>query len=293
MSSINVNNDKESKEDKDDGNENNVLAEKHPSNNGELKNTKNKRIFQNFKLIVFLIFTFIYFKFYSVSIKTIDITYIKRTNINLNDIKKELNQKSSMRKLKDKDENINAKDIMINIKNDNNEKKGIAFVYNTFNSKDISKFITLTSNFLMKTGKYDISFITGKNNNKEYTYNRGIKEFTWEVNGELKKYKSKIENIDYFILHNELSPRIINFYKSLGRKVIGVFQGIFLSQIFHNSINKYKNWKEFTLYDSLIFISPYDYYYKNLNLQNALFIQNLHSFEPSEIILFLEYNLFS
>jgi hypothetical protein len=279
MSSIDNNNDKEFKDEKDDGNENNKLTEINPLNNGELKKPKNERIFQNFKLVVFLILAFIFCKFYSEPIKTINIIYLKRTNINLNDIKKELNQKNSMRKLNDKNENIITKDNMVKIKDDNNSKIRVAFVYSSVNSKNISKFINLTSNYLMKDGKYDISFITGKNNKKKYIYNRGTKRFIWENNGELMKTILKTENIDYFILHNELSSSKINYYKSLGRKVIGVFNGLFLS---------YRNWKLFNLYDSLIFISPYDFFYKYLNLRNAVFIQNLYSFEPSVII-----NLFS
>jgi hypothetical protein len=283
MSSIEFNNDKEFKEEKDDGNENNKLAETNASNNGELKKPKNKRIFQNFKLIIFLIFAFIFCRFYSVSIKTIDIKYLKRANINLNDIKKELNQSNSMRKLNEKNENIISKDNMINIKDDN-KKIGVAFVYNTFISKDISKFISLTSDYLIKTGKYDIIFIVGKNINKKYPYNRDIKRFAWENNRELIKNISKTKEIDYFIFHNEVSNNTINFYKSLGRKVIGAFHGIFLSRMLKGSVNEYRNWKNFNLYDSLIFISPYDYFYKNLNFKNAIFIQNLYSFEPSEII---------
>ena len=283
MSSIDINNNKEFKEEKDDGNENNKLTETSPSNNQQLKKLKNKRKFQYFKLIMLLIFAFIFCKFYSVSIKTVDITYIKRTNININDIKNELSQRNNMRKLNEKNENIINKDNMINIEDNNNKKIGVAFVYNTFISKDISKFISLTLNYLMKNGKYNIIFISGKSICKKYTYNRDIKRFVWENDGEIIKNMSKNENTDYFILHNELSNNTINFYKSLGRKVIGAFHDIFLSRMLQGSDNVFRNWRNLNLYDSLIIISPYDYFYRNLNFKNAIFIQNLNTFEPSEI----------
>jgi len=264
MSSINVNNDKGFKEEKDDGNENSKLNETNISNNDKLHKQKYKRIIQNIKLIVFLMISFIFIKFYSVSIKKIDIIYIKRTNINLNEIKKELNQKSKMRKLNEKVENITSKDNIINIEDDNNKKIGVAFVHNDLNSDSISKFITLTSSYLIKTGKYNICFITREND------------------GELKNI-SKTENIDYFILFNELSTGTINLYKSLGKKVIGVFHKIFLPKMPYGSY-EYRSLKHFELYDSLIFISSYNNYYENLNFKKAVFIRNLCSFEPSKII---------
>jgi glycosyltransferase involved in cell wall biosynthesis len=137
----------------------------------------------------------------------------------------------------------------------------------------------------MKIGKYDIYFITGKKTSKEYTYNSKIKRFIGYNNFTLMRQLAKTENIDFFILQNTLSAKTINFYKSLGKKVIGLFHGAFLSSLSHGSVSEFKNIINYDLLDSFIFVTPDDYYfYKNLGFKNEIYIPNLYTFEPNKTV---------
>ena len=63
-----------------------------------------------------------------------------------------------------------------------------------------------------------------------------------------------------------------------------MFHGVYMSALFHGTINGYRNWINFDYYDSYIFIAADDYFfYKKLGFQNEIYIPNLYTFEPSEI----------
>ena len=152
-----------------------------------------------------------------------------------------------------------------------NKKMGIAFVYNSLHSNGIAKFIVLIANYLMKTGKYDICFITSAPSPKDYKYNKGIKRFNAIGNYTKILEITLKENIDIFILHNVISIGTLNIYHHLGKKVITIFHGLFVSPMTLNNIGIYRSWKNFDLFDSYIFISSDDYYlYKKLGFQNEI-----------------------
>ena len=72
----------------------------------------------------------------------------------------------------------------------------------------------------------------------------------------------------------------IETYKNLGKKVIGIFHGVFLSCIFTNHTSIYSDWKRFGLYDSFVQIIADDYWiYKKFNFQNVVYIPNLYTFD--------------
>ena len=171
-----------------------------------------------------------------------------------------------------------------NITNINpNKKIGLAFIYSTLYSNGIARFISLTANYLMKTGRYDICFIISKTNSKEYSYNSSIKRFTADHNFTLIRNITKYANIDIFIVQNLISPPAVKFYHSIGKKVIGMFHGVFMSAMTMSSVSGYKNWNNFDLFDSYVFIAADDYFfYKKLGFQNEIYIPNLCPFEPSE-----------
>ena len=170
-----------------------------------------------------------------------------------------------------------------NITNNPNKKIGLAFVYSTLYSNGIARFITVTANLFMKTGKYDICFITSNPYGKEFTYNNSIKRFIAHNNYSLIRNITKKENIDFFILQNVISPETVNFYRSLGKKVIGIFHGVFMSSLAQGSVLGYRNWINFDCFDSYVFIAPDDYYfYKKLGFKNEIYIPNLYTFDPSE-----------
>ena len=174
----------------------------------------------------------------------------------------------------------------LNIADNNNNinKLGVAFVYSTLFSNGIARFITITSNYLVETGKYDVYVITGKPYSKEYKINDKIKRFVGHNNMTIIKNITKYYKIDYFILQNVLSKSTINWYKSLGAKILGMFHGNYMSAMFLNDPFIYKHWKQFDLLDAYIFITADDYYFYNkLNFKNHIFIPNLYTFEPSKL----------
>ena len=195
--------------------------------------------------------------------------------MNINDSTKENKTLEGQNISQEKQDNITNKD--------SNKKIGLAFVYSTLFSNGIARFITLTANKLMETGNYDICFITGNPYHKEYTYNSSIKRFIAHNNYSLIKNITKNENIDIFILQNVLSKSVVDFYRALGKKVIGMFHGVFMSSLSHGSVSGYRNWIKFDYFDSYVFIAADDYYfYKKLGFKNEIYIPNLLPFEPSE-----------
>ena len=190
-----------------------------------------------------------------------------------------------IKNIKPLEETINTMTNNILEKNTTKKKIGLAFLYSTLYSNGIARFITVTSKNLLKTGKYDICFITEKPYYKEFSYEPEIKRFIAYNNYTLIKNLSKYEHIDIVVLQNVLSSSVIKFHKNLGQKVICMFHGVFMSSMYHNLVEHYKNWDQFDLCDSFIFIAPDDYYfYKKLGFKNEIFIPNLYTFEPSEVI---------
>ena len=164
--------------------------------------------------------------------------------------------------------------------NNPNKKIGLAFVYSTMHSNGIAKSIALLANYLIKTGRYDICFISSKPNPKDYAYNKAIKRFDAYNNFSKILDITLKENIDIFILHNAISMVSLNFYHRLGKKVITLFHGLFFSSIILGNVIIYRSWPNFDLFDSYVFISSDDYYfYKKLGFQNEIFIPNLYSLE--------------
>ena len=235
----------------------------------------------------------------------------KNKNLNLRKIDKENNSKIESIKIFNKSEqsdlimteNINIiediknidipplyliKDIIdeqISIKNKTKKKIKLAFNYYNLHANGIGRFIAVTANNLIKTGKYDICFITEKPPSPgEFEYDSRIKRFVSNNNYTIIQNITKNENIDIVVLQNVLSENVARFYQRLGQKVICMFHGVFLSTIIHNIIEHYKLWNQFDSCDSFIFIAADDYYiYKNLGFKNEIFMPNLYTFEPSEI----------
>ena len=166
---------------------------------------------------------------------------------------------------------------------DPNKKISIAFVYNSLHSNGIARYIVLIANYLMKTGIYDICFITSDPSPKDYKYNKGIKRFNAVGNYSKILEITLQEKIDIFILHNVLSVGTLNIYHHLGKKVITIFHGLFVTPMTLNNIGIYRSWKNFDLFDSYVFVSPDDYYfYKKLGFQNEIFIPNINIFEENK-----------
>ena len=169
--------------------------------------------------------------------------------------------------------------------NKTDRKIVIAFFYYNLHANGIGRFITVTANNLIKTGKYDIYFITEQPPSAgEFSYDSRIKRIVGYNNYTLMEKIFKKEIIDIAVLQNVLSPSAVKFHRKFGQKVICMFHGVFLSAIVHNLIENYRSWDKFDYCDAFIFIAADDYYiYKKLGFQNEIFVPNLYTFEPSEV----------
>ena len=168
--------------------------------------------------------------------------------------------------------------------NATNKKITLAFLYSTLSANGIGRVITVTAKYLIKTGKYNLIFITEKPYNREFSYDKSIKRFYCYNNYTLLRNLSKHEKIDIVVLQNVCSKSVVKFHHNLGQKVICMFHGIFMSAMYGNHVTSYKNWEQFDSCDSYIFIGPDDYYfYKKLNYNNSMFMPNLYTYDPHEI----------
>ena len=179
---------------------------------------------------------------------------------------------------------INIGDIKESNHNQNNNKKlNVGFIYSTLSGNGIARFMIVTGEYFLKTGKYNVFFITKPKSNRELYYNENINRIFAFNNHTLIKKAIQKEKIDILIVNNVFSPSLIKWYKSLGVKTIGIYHGVYMSAMFNNNTNAYRNWQHLELYDAYIHISADDYYYyKNLGFKRNIFVPNLYTFEPSE-----------
>ena len=237
---------------------------------------KNKNISINIRIIIsaffILLIILIFILLFNQLSKKFDLTKIK---IKYN-LRNDMNNNSSS--ANNKIGNITK------INEEKNRKIGLAFIYSTLYSNGIARFITVTSKYLLRTGRYNIFFITDKPYYKEFSYEPEIKRFIAHNNYTLMRNISKYEKIDIVVLQNVCSTSVVNFHKKLGQKVICIYHGVFMSAMYSSSVTSYKFWDQFDSCDSFIFISPDDYFfYKKLGFKNAIFMPNLYTFEPSEV----------
>ena len=168
--------------------------------------------------------------------------------------------------------------------NETNKKISIAFLYSSLTANGIGRVITVTSKYLLRTGKYNIIFITEKPSGREFQYDPSIKRFIAYNNYTLLRNVSKYEKIDIVVLQNVCSRAVVKFHHNLGQKVICMFHGIFMSAMYGNHVTSYRNWDQFDSCDSYMFIGPDDYYfYKKLGYNNSIFMPNLYTYDPSEV----------
>ena len=222
-----------------------------------------KKIFKrknNFITIISLIISFILFYFILNSFKN-------KISQNISNIEKKLEIIES--RVNDLD-NISVK-----------KKMGIGVIVASLYGNGVGRIISLLTELLAKTGKYDVYLINEQITSLDFPCYKGVKRVVQ------KKDKKEIEefdrqhNIEFYIFNNDLSE-YIEFYKSLGKKVIGIFHGVFYSCIFTNHSYIYRSWYRFNLFDSFVQITADDYWiHDKFNFQNVVFIPNLYTFENS------------
>ena len=100
-------------------------------------------------------------------------------------------------------------------------KLKIAFVYSSLYANGIARFISVTANNFIKTGKYEIYVITEYKSGSDYYLDSDIKRIIAK-NRTLVKNATKDLGIDFFILQNVMGKGIVDFYKKFCKKVIGI-----------------------------------------------------------------------
>lgn len=170
----------------------------------------------------------------------------------------------------------------IRYKRNINEKIGIAFINKSIFANGFGRMLSLLLNELVKyEEKYKIFLITDKAYNQDFVIDEEINRLPIYENKTLIAQLDKDQNIQYYVLNNEISLEEINFYRSFNKKLININHRSYLPSIYANNSDVYKRWKNFLLYDAFISSVPDDYYiYKNLGMNNTFFIPNLYIFEP-------------
>ena len=143
----------------------------------------------------------------------------------------------------------------------------------------ISRFLSILSGLLLKTGKYDVYLIRELETNVDFIYNKKIKCYTLTMDYESFKDFEEENDIDIYIFNNEIS-NVIDLCHSFGKKVIEIFHGAFLSSAFQNNPLGYHPWKDFYKLDAFVHIIPDDYWiYKKFGFNNTIYIPNVNTFE--------------
>ena len=143
----------------------------------------------------------------------------------------------------------------------------------------IGRFITVLAELLVKTGKYDVYLITEQQSDYDFKYNKKIKRHIVQKEFNALKDFDEENDIQIYIINNDLSS-IVDFFHSFGKKVIGIFHGVYLSLVFQNKTEIYRSWKLFSTFDSFVHNIPDDYWvYKKFGINNSIYIPNVFTFE--------------
>ena len=175
--------------------------------------------------------------------------------------------------------NANINKYMTN----NSSKIGVAFVFESMFGNGIGRMLSILFNELSKFEKYDLYLITKGTYRLDFKYDKKVKTVNIYGNKtEIEKF-NKNSNVKYYVLQNELDANKINWYKSLGKKVIDIMHGVYLSSVYSNSTGVYKVWKNHFLFDAYIQVIADDYYvYKKLGMNNTFYIPNMYTYDASK-----------
>ena len=115
----------------------------------------------------------------------------------------------------------------------------VGFFYSCLVGNGIARFMAVTGDYFVKKG-YNVYFITKPPHPKDFKYNEKIKRIYAYNNITLLKEVLKSGILDILIVNNNFSKDNINFYKSYGIKVIGIYHGVFISPMFNNITSFYR-----------------------------------------------------
>ena len=159
------------------------------------------------------------------------------------------------------------------------KKIGIGIVVATLYGNGIGRVITVLTELLAKTNRYEIYLINEKATSIDFPYYQDVHRVIQKKDKNEIEMFDKEKNIQIYILNNDIS-NFVEIYKSLGKKIIGIFHGVFLSCIFTNHTFIYSQWYRFELFDSFVQIIADDYWiYNKFNFKNVVYIPNVYTFE--------------
>ena len=159
------------------------------------------------------------------------------------------------------------------------KKIGIAFVNPNFHGNGIGRLLSVLTELLVKTGKYDVYLITEQSTSVDFKHHKKVKREVQKKDEQIMKDFDEEKDIDIYILNNDVSERM-GLYRSYGKKIVGIYHGVYLSCVFTNEPNIYNSWYLFSEFDAFIHIIPDDYWvYDELGFNNTIFIPNVYAFE--------------
>ena len=180
---------------------------------------------------------------------------------NIQNIQKEMNNLNSMNKT-----NVNQTKNINLIKS----KNTIGFL-----SPTVTPFMVLSGEYLLKTNKYDIVFLTKESSPKDLKFNNNIKRINAYYKHNLVQKACKTENIEYLIVNDDFSKSEIKWMKSLGVKVIDVLDDTLISKKKKRTLAS----KNVELFDVFIQDKPEDYTNLKKSKKN-IYIPKMQAFVP-------------
>ena len=158
--------------------------------------------------------------------------------------------------------------------NSNNSKMNIAFYY-----PSLTKFMISTAEFLIKTGKYNIVFLTKTSESSNSNYNKLFKIINVQNSQKLLKKAIIDENIEYLFINNKYTKDQIDWFKSLGIKLIGVFDDVFTFPNKSNVTRLYRDLKVLESYDAFVHTTADEYLgHKKIGFKKSIFIPNFFEY---------------
>ena len=166
-----------------------------------------------------------------------------------------------------------------------NEKVGVAFVYEIMFGNGVGRMLSVLFQELAKYEKYDIYLLTKSLYSFDFNIDKKVKVYKIFGNHTLIRKFNEETNVKYYVIHNIIDPKDINFYKSLGKKIIDINHGTYLSCVYANCTGIYKVWDNHKLFDAYIQVVVDDYYvYKKLDFNNTFYIPNMYTFDADKTL---------
>ena len=219
------------------------------------KKAKKNKIFTKKNIFFFFIPFFVFLNIYLIN-----------NNPKILELNKKIEELES--KIQKMEKNIPVKKVKIALVNQHIYLNGIA------------RFLIVLGELLSKTGKYEV-YLVNEVESKEFDFKYYKKIKRHIIPKELQSLKDFDDeyDIDIYITNNDLSD-IIDIYHSFGKKVIGIFHGVFISCVFQNETLVYRSFQLYPKLDAFVHIIADDYWvYKKLGFNNTIYIPNVYTFE--------------